>query len=195
MSATSRFQTSISQSLTSFSTLLDLLTSTFLLKKNVVKGTHTTLRAAAQSHATAFKTLKTNLAEAKSERVLDPRIRGRKLELYDAAIGSLTRLAQHLAGLRGSTRLQESLIRANNEGRMQLELGADTTQRSMSASMLDGDDKPPGPGLVQDVDIMASVRLFVQFRDIAGSEMDALVVGLLSALSAETDKWCLVNLR
>lgn len=177
MSAASRLQKSIAKSLSSFSTLLDLLTSTFLLEKTVVKGTKTNLKDAVQSHATAFKTLKSDLGEAKHERVLDPRIRGRKLELYDAAIGSLTRLAQHLAGLRGSTRLQESLIHAIREGRISADIGPEKRFSTMSVSTLKH-DRSPGPATMQDADIAGSIHLFVQFREIAGEQMDTLVVRL-----------------
>ncbi|ORY35739.1 hypothetical protein BCR39DRAFT_511847 [Naematelia encephala] len=178
ISATTRLQNSISKSLTSFSTLLDLLTSTFLLEKHVVREPRTSLKDAAQSHAAAFKTLKTDLAEAKHERILDGRIRGRRLELYDAAIGSLSRLAQHLASLRGSTRLQESLIRASREGKINLDRWHEKPQSPMiSAIHLD-----EGPSA--DVDISTSIRLFLQFREIAGEQMDGLVSCCDDALDA-----------
>ena len=127
-SATTRLQGSIAKSLQSYSTLLDLLTSTFLLKKTVAKDSHLSLKSAVDSHAAAFKTLKTDLAEAKNERMIDSRVRATKLDLYDAVVGSLTRLAQHLASLRGGTRLQEGLIRASREGLVQL--GADEPETS-----------------------------------------------------------------
>lgn len=160
----------------SFSTLLDLLTSTFLLEKAVLKENRTTLKEAVQSHATAFKTLKTDLTEAKHERVLDGRVRGRRLELYDAAIGSLNRLAQHLASLRGGTRLQESLIRAIREGRVNLDVMAEKRPSALSVSVLDDFMKTPGPGVAADTDIVMSVKLFLQFREMAGGQMDTLVV-------------------
>ncbi len=178
MSATTSLESSISRSLSSFSTLLDLLTSTFLLESTVVKGSKTNLKDAVQSHATAFKTLKSDLEEAKHERALDPRIRGRKLELYDAAIGSLTRLAQHLAGLRGSTRLQENLIHAIREGRICTDRGPEKRFSTMSLSVL-GETISPGPMTTQDADIASSIRLFVHFREIAGAQMDTLVVSHL----------------
>jgi hypothetical protein len=188
MSATTRLQGSISKSLQSFSTLLDLLTSTFLLEKNVVRDSHLSLKDAVKAHAAAFKTLKTDLAEAKNERFIDGRIRGKKLELYDAAVGSLTRLAQHLASLRGGTRLQESLIRAVREGKIQLEVDTLNPRTSagrlcpeLSISIL-REPTSPGPGLDEDVDINTSVKLFLQFREIAGTEMNSLVVSFCFAL-------------
>ncbi|KAK4685629.1 hypothetical protein P7C73_g4513, partial [Tremellales sp. Uapishka_1] len=176
-SATSRLQTSISKSLSSFSFLLDLLTSTFLLERAVIKESKTTLKSAVDAHASAFKTLKADLAEAKHERVLDSRIRGSKLHLYEAAIGSLTRLAQHLSGLRQSTGLQESLIRAAREGRISLDLYAEKGHLSESMVQRFVEEEPGlEPSRNQDVDVATSVKLFLSFRNIAGTQMDTLVV-------------------
>ena len=130
-----------------------------------------------QSHASAFKTLKSDLGNAKHERMLDSRIRGHKLELYEAAVGSLTRLAQHLASLRSSTRLQERLIRAIEEGRLSAELGTDQRFSTVSASALDRESLA-GPAETKDSEIAGSVRLFMQFREISGAQMDILVVSL-----------------
>ena len=168
-SATTRLQNSISKSLKSFSTLLDLLTSTFLLQKATIKESNSTLKDAVQNHASAFKTLKSDLAEAKHERIFDPRIRGNKLALYDAAIGSLARLAQHLNGLRSSTRLQEDLIRAAREG-----------SRSMNVDLLGGsasaEPSPVAPSGTVDEEMSASIRLLTRFRQLAGNQLDDLVV-------------------
>ncbi len=174
-SATSRLQSSITKSLSSFSTLFDLLTSTFLLDKTVVRGNRTNLKEAVQSHAKAFKTLKSDLGEAKYERVLDPRIRGRRLDLFEAAIGSLTRLAQHLAGLRSSTRLQESLIRAIREGQIDADVEPKEDFSAIFISFLKRDTTSSCPAMLG-TDIAGSIRLFLQFRDIAGAQMDTLVV-------------------
>lgn len=184
-SATSRLQDSISNSLTSFSTLLDMLTSTFLLKQPSGKGSQTTLKAAIKSHAAAFKTLKSDLVEAKHERVIDPRIRGKRLVLYDAAIESLTRLAQHLASLRGSTKLQESLIQASKDGRIHLDLqnGSSNGMTSATYDVTSPEDGRIGRDTAQtaeDKEIHSNVKLFLQFRSIAGKEMDTLVVRGLS---------------
>ncbi|KAK8854671.1 hypothetical protein IAR55_003410 [Kwoniella newhampshirensis] len=173
-SATSRLQSSISKSLESFSTLLDLLTSTFLLEKAVVKENRTTLKEAIISHAAAFRTLKTDLAEAKQERILDGRIRGRKLHLYNAAIASLGRLAQHISGLRSSTRLQESIIRASREGEINLGFGPNEGHSKLSMSVLEVLDEVSEPAVPHHTDVMTSVRLFMKFRDMAGAQMDNL---------------------
>ena len=177
VSATTRLQTSISKSLTSFSTLLDRLCATFLLERTLVKDSHTTLRDAVTSHAAAFKKLKADLSEAKHERIVDPRIRGRHLELYDAAIGSLARLAQHLAGLRGSTKLQEGLLKASREGRIRLDLVLDSrTMPSISPSVVETVGAVAGRSALDDADLAMSLKLLVQFQDIAGKQMTELVV-------------------
>jgi hypothetical protein len=132
-----------------------------------------------QNHASAFKTLKSDLAEAKHERIFDSRIRGNKLRLYDAAIGSLARLAQHLNGLRSSTRLQEELIRAAREG-----------SRSMSVSMLSGSagPSPVAPSVTGDEEMSASIRLLTRFRHLAGSQLDDLVVCSAVLLRVQADE-------
>lgn len=169
--ATTRLQNSISRSLGSFSTLLDLLTSTFLLEQHVLRTNQPSIQQAITDHAKAFKTLKTDLAEAKHERVLDPRIRGRKLKLYDAGIGSLARLAQHLSGMRGSTKLQESVIRASKEGRIHLDMD------EKSAGPIDTEMAGP------DAALAASAKLFMRFREMAGAEMNDLNVSTGKALA------------
>ncbi|ODO11174.1 hypothetical protein I350_01778 [Cryptococcus amylolentus CBS 6273] len=189
VSATSNLQSSISKSLTSFSTLLDLLTSTFLLERSTTLQTKTNtktnttrpkLQDAIKAHSAAFKTLEKDLAEAKFERVVDGRVRGRKLELYDAAIGSMGRLAQHLSSLRSSTRLQEGLIRASREGRVNLDFGHERGHSKISMSDLrrdmngDGEGEGEGREVPGGEDIAGSVHLFMVFREMAGAQMDAL---------------------
>lgn len=131
---------------------------------------------AVRDHSAAFKTLQKDLSEAKHERVLDGRIRGRKLQLYDAAIVSLGRLAQHLSSLRSSTRLQESLIRASREGRICLEVGAERGHSKISISEVGTIDNERGQRLSEDTDIATSVHLFLKFREISGKQMDDLNV-------------------
>ncbi|TYJ52309.1 hypothetical protein B9479_007095 [Cryptococcus floricola] len=195
VSATSNLQSSISKSLTSFSTLLDLLTSTFLLERSTTTlntrtktktNTRPKLQDAIKAHSAAFKTLEKDLAEAKFERVLDGRVRGRKVELYDAAIGSLGRLAQHLSSLRSSTRLQEGLIRASREGRVGIdfELGhgrggskidvADLRRGMSGDGEGEGEGEGEGRGVPGGEDIAGSVHLFMVFREMAGAQMNAL---------------------
>jgi hypothetical protein len=131
----------------------------------MLKSTQTSLRQAITDHAKAFKTLKADLAEAKHERVVDPRVRGRKLKLYDAAIGSLARLAQHISGMRSSTKMQEGLIRAVKEGRISLALEEQAEKEEDESA-----------------ELVTSARLIMRFREMAGGIMNELNVSLISAL-------------
>ncbi|WVQ72128.1 hypothetical protein IAR50_001673 [Cryptococcus sp. DSM 104548] len=175
VSATSKLQSSISKSLTSFSTLLDLLTSTFLLERSSTTklNNRPSLKDAIKDHSAAFKTLEKDLSEAKFERVLDGRVRGRRLDLYDAAIGSLGRLAQHLSSLRSSTRLQEGLIRASRDGHVNLDFGHERGHSKISLSDVNRNIDIDGRGMPEE-DIAGSVHLFMVFREMAGAQMDAL---------------------
>ncbi len=78
------------------------------------------------------------------------------MKLYDAAIGSLARLAQHLSGMRSSTKLQEGLIRASKEGKI-------TLDEKMQAKS-------------EDEELVTSAKLFVEFREMAGRQMNDLNV-------------------
>lgn len=173
-SATTRLQNSMSKSLNSFSTLLDLLGSTFLLEKTVIKENHMPLADAVKSHGAAFKSLKANLADAKHERLIDPRMRGIKIELYEAAIGSMARLAQHLAAMRSSTRVQEALLRAHIDGRISID---QTEKRQKVSPSVVGDlNNLPAVTVEREADVAQSVELFLQLQRITGDDLDTLVV-------------------
>ncbi|KAH7099933.1 Fusaric acid resistance protein-like-domain-containing protein [Auriculariales sp. MPI-PUGE-AT-0066] len=61
----------------------------------------TVLGKAIEAHQSSFTTLKRNLAEAKTEWLLDARMRDANItHAYDDAVDSMTRLGQHLNGLR-----------------------------------------------------------------------------------------------
>jgi hypothetical protein len=114
-SAIINLQRDMITSLDSYATLLDMLTSTFLLDPRS-KG-RTQLMRAVEAHQAGFTSLKRNLDEARSEWVFDhpdaPGRKGEKMsELYGDAVDSLNRLAQHLAGLRSGTKLQRDLAAA-----------------------------------------------------------------------------------
>lgn len=189
MSATSRLQNSISKSLKSFSTLLDLLTSCFLLEKTVLRENRMTLAEAVKSHGAAFKSLKADLSEAKHERIIDPRVRGRKLELYDAALGSMARLAQHLAGMRSSTRMQEALIRASLDGRIVLDQ-AEKDQSYMAPSVVDDVNDVQHDQFENPVEVKQSIALFLELQHITGDDMDNLVVSSLHTNAANAKTRC-----
>ena len=104
--------------LDSFSTLLQMLTRSFLLESGL-HSRHEKLIRAVEAHQASFTNLKTNLQQAHSEWIVDPRMSALS-DLYDDAVDSLNRLAQHLAGLRSGTRLQYELIQAHHEGKIVL---------------------------------------------------------------------------
>lgn len=134
-SASSKLKSDINATLTSFSTLLSILSQTFLLDPHPSPLTSAatpssatspatalppqTLAQAVAAHEKSFKGLKTNLAEAKSE-FFEPEI-AKTGKAYDAVVDSLTRLAQHLTGMRSGTGLQVELMTAQREGRIVLD--------------------------------------------------------------------------
>jgi hypothetical protein len=124
--ATENLQNNMTKTLDSFSTLLSMLTNGFLLENdNFIRKTGIEkVQKAVENHQSSFTSLKKNLAEAKKEwldngerastRVLGmvPSRRNLRKRAYEDAVDSLNRLAQHLNGLRSSTRLQYDLTKA-----------------------------------------------------------------------------------
>ena len=125
--ATSNLQTNMTKTLDSFSTLLNLLTNTFLLEEGLHQPSLEKLHRAVENHQSSFTLLKKNLSEAKSEWHFWVRPRGptnpngsdsglatgySRTKAYEDTVDSLNRLAQHLNGLRGGTRLQYELTKA-----------------------------------------------------------------------------------
>lgn len=104
----------MAKTLDSFSTLLEMTTQTFILQENYHPN-HDKLIRAVENHQKSFTSLKTSLTEAKSEwcdarmRATSRTLEGSEMDLYDAAVEGLTRIAQHLNGLRDGTRLQFEL--------------------------------------------------------------------------------------
>jgi len=132
-SATINLQRDMITSLESYATLLEMLSSSFLLDPRSKGRSH--LIRAVEAHQAGFTSLKRNLDEARSEWVLDPpdapvSTRGFRQNsmsvLYEEAVGSLNRLAQHLAGLRSGTRLQRdlTLIYGKNKAKEKLKKDA-----------------------------------------------------------------------
>ena len=109
------------KTLDSFSTLLALITGTFLLEDESYQPSQEKISKAVTAHQATFTGLKKNLAEAQSERLcggpsVDPSAGGG--DPYGDAVDSLTRLAQHLNGLRSSTSLQYDLAKAHRDGKI-----------------------------------------------------------------------------
>ncbi|KIJ60068.1 hypothetical protein HYDPIDRAFT_99557 [Hydnomerulius pinastri MD-312] len=139
-SATYNLQVNMTKTLDSFSTLLGMLTNTFLLEEPIRKPSHEKMQKAVENHQSSFTSLKKNLAEARSEWFNIPGERDSILskQAYRDAVSSLTRLAQHLSGLRGGTRLQYELTKAQSEGKLVL--------RRSSANKGHGEDGYSSPG-------------------------------------------------
>ena len=109
-SACTGLQLDIRRNLESFSTLLKVLTKTFLLddmKEFNIRSDR--IKEAIDDHHASFTSLKKNLSEAKLEVPFDVRIRGR-VGSYVRVVDSLNILAQHLSGLRSSCGLQHEII-------------------------------------------------------------------------------------
>lgn len=139
-SATENLQRDMITSLDSYATLLDMLTSSFILdprSKDRVR-----LIRAVEAHQAGFTSLKRNLDEARSEWILNPpdappgkrSVGQQKLsDLYGEAVDSLNRLAQHLAGLRSGTKLQRDLTMVFGRRKLQDKLKRDADR--MAAGM------------------------------------------------------------
>ncbi|KAF9049707.1 Fusaric acid resistance protein-like-domain-containing protein [Panaeolus papilionaceus] len=113
-SAISNLQLNMKKTLDSFSTLLPMLTRTFLLEND--QGFHMEkIQIAVDDHQNSFTGLRKSLKEAKNEWILTGtggvnNHPGRRA--YEDAVECLNRLAQHLNGLRSGTRLQHDLVKA-----------------------------------------------------------------------------------
>lgn len=120
-SAKKHLQANMVKTLDSFSTLLSLLTGTFLLEDEVFQPSQEKISKAVADHQAAFTGLKKNLDEARSERLCGgPTSRSSRGsgDPYEDAVDSLTRLAQHLNGLRSGTSLQYDLAKAHRDGKV-----------------------------------------------------------------------------
>jgi len=186
-------------SLESYATLLDMLVRIFLLDPQARRGVgKTRLQRAVEAHQKGFTSLKTNLDEARSEWALnpsDPPLKGRKLgqrkhtsALYSDAVDSLTRLGQHLAGLRGGTRLQIELSAAHRAGRITLpkkraskDISQENPGDSSQAGSPPAKDKEKERVIAsvedeEDAMLAAAAQVFGDLVDDVGPPMTALTV-------------------
>jgi hypothetical protein len=198
-SATRNLQRGITTSLESYATLLDMLVRTFLLDPQSRRGVgKTRLLRAVEAHQKGFTSLKINLDEAKSEWVLnppDPSLKVRRVaqykqisKLYGEAVDSLTRLGQHLAGLRGGTRLQIELSAAHRAGRIMLpkkraskDIPQENAGDRSQAGSLPAKEKKKERVIVsvedeEDAMLAAAAQMFGDLVDDVGPPMTALTV-------------------
>ncbi|KAG2135853.1 Fusaric acid resistance protein-like-domain-containing protein [Suillus clintonianus] len=179
-SATENLQLNMTKTLDSFATLLGMLTNTFLLEEPIRQPSQDKIHKAVENHQASFTSLKKNLGEAKSEWFSG--LRGQGGKAYEDAVDSLTRLAQHLNGLRSGTRLQYELAKAYGEGRLTLKRHSQTGakerdpsgyrspegKRGMSDSGLDTRDD------MDEVLLQAAADMFGDLVDDLGPPLKAL---------------------
>jgi len=121
------------------------------------------LQKAIDAHQAAFTTLKSSLSQAKYE-IFDSRMSGTTKQ-YDAAVSSMTRLAQGLTGMRAGCSLQWDILKAQREQ--------------------DGETK--GTGL--DVEKFERERLVLEkFRERAGPSLRQLTVRFPFILYPPSDR-------
>ncbi|CAD6925477.1 unnamed protein product [Tilletia controversa] len=124
-SACTNLQEDIVRNLSGFSTLLKVLTKTFLLDDpSQFHYNSERIKRAIDSHHASFISLRKNLQEAKMEAFVDARMR-HVSDRYVKAVESMNRLAQHLTGLRSSCGLQHQIMmdRRRNEMTNELDIG------------------------------------------------------------------------
>lgn len=126
--------------MSSFSTILNLLTAGFLLDSATAPPTAAALLDAIEIHSKTFSTLSASLATASFE-VYDSRSRG-----YSDIVAGIIRLAQGLIGLRGSFRNEEGDSEDDVDFKSRIEVPLrDLTQRIqdlLQALMLDAPTSP-----------------------------------------------------
>ncbi|EIW83515.1 hypothetical protein CONPUDRAFT_81418 [Coniophora puteana RWD-64-598 SS2] len=209
-SATRNLQSTMTKTLDSFSTLLEMLTSTFLLEEPAAGTSHQPLQAheklqkAVEAHQASFTSLKRILGEAESEWLggLSGTHRARTRRAYEDAVASLTRLAQHLNGLRSGTRLQFELAKGERDGRIMLRRGANASMTASVASSVvghgggdRGHDGRSGPERVsmmgtedgEEALLQASADMFGDLVDDLGPPMKALTLTCTNSIDRLRD--------
>ncbi|KAJ7678692.1 Fusaric acid resistance protein-like-domain-containing protein [Mycena rosella] len=173
-SATSALQANMTKTLDAFSTLLGLLTNAFLLEEGLQQPSHERLMNAVANHQSSFTSLKKNLKEAQSEWVGGSGgISGGGLgKAYEDAVDSMNRLAQHLNGLRGGTRLQYDLTKAGVLG--QSKKDGNGKQKADDASSAEDDEET--------VMLKAAAEMFGDLVDDLGPPLKALSTTCTSSL-------------
>ncbi|CAO1632568.1 unnamed protein product [Sympodiomycopsis kandeliae] len=163
-SATTNLNNDITRLLDAYSTLLRLLTRTFLLDSpSTIHIRSSRVHSAISAHHSAYTSLQKNLAEAKFETLFDPRIKGLIPSVTDM-VSCLHRLGQHLGGLRNSCGLQSDLL-FGGDARKRTDY-TDNPQND-SAKARDGDKNAlPGDALPEE---------FRSFLDAIGPHIRSLV--------------------
>jgi hypothetical protein len=181
-SAKKNLQANMTKTLDSFSTILSLLTSTFLLEDEFYQPSQEKISKAVAAHQATFTGLKKSLSEAQSERLYAGHNAGRGGDPYEDAVDSLTRLAQHLNGLRSGTSLQYDLVKAHRDAKVAIRRHSTHgggVSKNAHAELAKGKMTPDGPGNAENVMLRAAAAMF---GDLVG-ELDSP----LRALSVSPD--------
>ena len=188
VSACTSLQYDIRRNLESFSTLLKVLTKTFLLddvQEFNIRSDR--IKTAIDNHHSSFISLKNNLAEAKLEVPFDVRIRGR-VSSYVRVVNSLNTLAQHLGGLRSSCSLQHEIIVAHR-ARHREERAQDGANRASPMPPSSTDSALNKVGTVSTTDFDDRYSAFGHFLETVGPHMRSLVVSAPSVLLRIRSHW------
>lgn len=145
------YRNDVANSLSSCATLVKMFTRTFLLEEDL-HSRHAQVLKAVKDHEATFTSLKKTRNEVRSE-WWNSNIQ-RSSTSYDSLVDSLTRLAQHVSGLRSGLNLQRELA---------MKLGGYTR---MSINVRD------------DFEVAAVQRAFGDMLDDLTPPMDALAVSL-----------------
>lgn len=198
-SAAQNLQDNMSKTLDSFSTLLSMLTNTFLLGDSSLlhQPSQNKLQRAVESHQASFTSLKKNLNEARSEWLCGgPSVPGTNgqdnaARAYEDAVDCMNRLAQHLNGLRSGTRLQHDLTQAAREGKIAMALRKNARQEvpsfsrrlgrevraAMKGKTIETDPEPdPEIGDEEAATLQAAAVMFGELVDDMGPPLSALAV-------------------
>ena len=182
-SAKKNLQVNMIKTLDSYSTILSLLTSTFLLEDESYQPSQEKISKAVAAHQATFTGLKKSLAEAQSERLYggpNAGLSGRGSDPYEDAVDSLTRLAQHLNGLRSGTSLQYDLVKAHRDIRRHSAHGSSSMNRNaLETELAKGKvTSDGGPGNAENVVLRAAAAMFGDLVGELDSPLRALSVSL-----------------
>ncbi|KAI0630649.1 Fusaric acid resistance protein-like-domain-containing protein [Trametes polyzona] len=193
--ATKNLQNNMTQTLDSFSTLLGMLTQTFLLEEPHGFTTDKLQRAVA-NHQSSFTSLKKSLDEARTERFFggpgpvgnQAQLRGSSGQAYQDAVDSLNRLGQHLNGLRSGISLQQEIIKGYRQGKIVLKnarfRAEDTVTGNGNGKGKIVDPNITSPSLLDEESVLlqAAATVFGDLMDDLGPPLKALSTSCTTTL-------------